>query len=72
MLAFVVSSAGTAVSAPAYDPDKPVALIYKPVGSVEYMKEGKAWTKAAPATLLLSGDQVKTGGKLFFRCHQVH
>ena len=65
LLVAVASSIGTAVSAPAYDPDKPVALIYKPVGTVEYLKEGKSWTKAVPATPLLSGDQVKTGASSF-------
>ena len=64
-LACLIASFYTAVSAPLYDPDKPVALIYKPVGSVEYLKEGKKWTKAAPATPLLSGDQVKTEANSF-------
>ncbi len=65
LLVCLVSSFCTAISAPLYDSDKPVALIYKPVGSVEYLKEGKKWTKAAPATPLLSGDQVKTGANSF-------
>lgn len=65
LLVCMISPIGIAVSAPAYDPDKPVALIYKPVGSVEYLKEGKTWTKATPATPLLSGDQVRTGPKSF-------
>ncbi|HTY12145.1 MAG TPA: FecR family protein [Bacteroidota bacterium] len=65
LLAAVVSSIGSAVAAPAFDPDKPVALIYKPVGTVEFLKEGKTWTKAAPATPLLSGDQVRTGANSF-------
>ena len=65
LLVCMASSISTAISAPVYDPDKPIALIYKPVGSVEYLKEGGKWTKAAPATPLLSGDQVRTGAKSF-------
>lgn len=65
LLVCMASSINTAISAPVYDPDKPIALIYKPVGSVEYLKEGSKWTKAAPATPLLSGDQVRTGAKSF-------
>ena len=65
LLLCLVSSFSAAVSAPVYDPDKPVAIIYKPVGSVEYLKNGKSWTKAAAATPLLSGDQVRTGVNSF-------
>ncbi len=65
LLLGLTSSFCAAVSAPVYDPDKPVALIYKPVGSVQYLKEGKSWTKATPATPLLSGDQVQTGANSF-------
>lgn len=54
-----------AVSAPLYDPSKPIAVIFKPVGSVNYMKEGKDWAKAVPATPLISGDKVKTGDNSF-------
>ncbi|MGA7162035.1 MAG: FecR family protein [Bacteroidota bacterium] len=65
LLLGVTSAFFTAAAAPVYDPDKPVALIYKPVGSVQYLKEGKSWTKATPATPLLSGDQVQTGENSF-------
>jgi len=61
----MASSLCVAVAAPLYDPAKPVALIFKPVGSVDYLKEGKDWTKATPATPLLSGDKVKTGENSF-------
>ena len=61
----MVTAFGGAVSAPLYDPNKPVATIHKPVGTVEYLKDGKDWTKAATATPLISGDKVKTGGNSF-------
>jgi len=54
-----------AVSAPLYDPNKPIAIIYKPVGTVDFMKEGKDWSKAAAATPLTTGDRVKTGDNSF-------
>ena len=61
----MVSAVCAAVSAPLYDPNKPVAIIYKPVGTVDYLKEGKNWSKAAAATPLISGDKVKTGENSF-------
>ena len=64
VLSMVTAFCG-AVSAPLYDPNKPVATIHKPVGTVEYLKDGKDWTKAATATPLISGDKVKTGGNSF-------
>jgi hypothetical protein len=61
----MVSAFCVAVSGPAYDPNKPVAIIFKPVGAVDCMTEGKDWTKAAAATPLISGDKVKTGENSF-------
>jgi sorbitol-specific phosphotransferase system component IIA len=61
----MVFAVGAAISAPLYDPDKPIAIIYKPVGTVDFMKEGKNWTKAATATPLTTGDRVKTGDNSF-------
>ncbi len=61
----MVFAVGVAVSAPLYDPNKPIAIIYKPVGTVDFMKEGKDWTKAAAATPLMTGDRVKTGDNSF-------
>lgn len=52
-------------AAPLNDPNKPVALIFKPVGTVDCLKTGKDWAKAVPATPLLSGDRVKTGDNSF-------
>ncbi|MDD8018681.1 MAG: FecR family protein [Bacteroidota bacterium] len=39
---------------------KAVAAIFKPVGEVDYKTESKDWSKAKPATPLLSGDIVRT------------
>lgn len=61
----MVSALGVAVSAPLYDPNKPIAIIYKPVGTVDFLKDGKDWTKAAAATPLTTGDRVKTGENSF-------
>jgi hypothetical protein len=61
----VVSAFCASTAGPLYDPDKPVALIFKPVGTVDFIKEGKDWTKAVPSTPLMSGDRVKTGEKSF-------
>jgi hypothetical protein len=61
----MVFAVGVAVSAPLYEPNKPIAIIYKPVGTVDFMKEGKDWTKAAAATPLTTGDRVKTGDNSF-------
>jgi len=61
----VIFAVGVAVSAPLYDPNKPIAIIYKPVGTVDFMKEGKDWAKAASATPLTTGDRVKTGDNSF-------
>ena len=61
----IVASFSVTVSAPLSDPNKPVALIFKPVGSVDCLKTGKDWSKAVPATTLLSGDRVKTGENSF-------
>ncbi len=60
-----VFAVSVAVSAPLYNPDKPIAIIYKPVGTVDFLKEGKGWTKAATATPLTTGDRVKTGDNSF-------
>jgi hypothetical protein len=61
----MVSAFCVAVSGPLYNPNKPVAIIFKPVGAVDCMKEGKDWSKAAAATPLISGDKVKTGENSF-------
>ena len=52
-------------AAPAIDPDKPVALIFKPIGTVDFFKDGKDWAKAVPSTPLMSGDRVRTGENSF-------
>ena len=62
---FLVSSFCAATAGPMYDANKPVALVFKPIGTVECIKEGKSWAKAAPSTPLMSGDQVRTGENSF-------
>ncbi|MBI2429153.1 MAG: FecR domain-containing protein, partial [Ignavibacteriales bacterium] len=44
---------------------KAVATVFKPVGSVEHKPENKDWTKAKPATPLISGDLIRTGENSF-------
>ena len=61
----VISSFCAAEAGPLYAPDKPVALVFKPIGTVEFLKEGKSWAKAVPSTALMSGDQVRTGENSF-------
>jgi len=61
----VISSFCAAEAGPLYAPDKPVALVFKPIGTVDFLKEGKRWAKAAPSTPLMSGDQVRTGENSF-------
>jgi FecR protein len=61
----VVSSFCAATASPLYDPEKPVALVFKPIGTVEFIKNGKSWAKAAPSTPLMSGDRVRTGENSF-------
>ncbi len=39
---------------------KPVATIFKPVGTVDYKTGEKDWTKAKPATPLIAGDIIRT------------
>ena len=63
LCAFCLFSA--AFAGPTYDPDKPVALVFKPIGTVEFLKTGKSWAKAVPSTPLMSGDQVRTGENSF-------
>ena len=67
----MASSISTAISAPVYDPDKPVALIYKPVGSVEYLKEGKQMDKSSPGYAAAVGRPGKNRCKIFCR-REVH
>lgn len=44
---------------------KTVATVFKPVGTVEHKTESKDWSKAKPATPLISGDLVRTGENSF-------
>lgn len=44
---------------------KTVATVFKPVGVVDYKSGDKEWTKAKPATPLLTGDLVRTGEQSF-------
>lgn len=44
---------------------KAVATVFKPVGAVEHKPENKDWTKAKPATPLISGDLIRTGENSF-------
>ncbi|MHB1050091.1 MAG: FecR family protein [Bacteroidota bacterium] len=44
---------------------KTVATMFKPVGTVEHKTESKDWSKAKPATPLISGDLVRTGENSF-------
>jgi hypothetical protein len=44
---------------------KTVATVFKPVGTVEHRTEEKEWSKAKPATPLISGDLIRTGENSF-------
>lgn len=44
---------------------KPVATVFKPVGTVTFKTENKDWSPAKPATMLLSGDLVRTDENSF-------
>ncbi len=44
---------------------KAVATVFKPVGTVDHKPENKEWTKAKPATPLISGDLIRTGDNSF-------
>lgn len=44
---------------------KTVATMFKPVGTVDHKTASKEWTKAKPATPLISGDLVRTGENSF-------
>lgn len=68
LLSFVivfVAVWGTAIASPAADAKKPIATVFKPVGTVEYQTSGKDWAKATPAIPLYPGDRVRTGANSF-------
>lgn len=44
---------------------KPIATVFKPVGTVEVKAESKDWSKAKAATLLSAGDLLRTGESSF-------
>ncbi len=68
LLSFVVllaTAQSIALSSPAADSKKPIATVFKPVGTVEYQTAGKGWTKATPAIPLYPGDRVRTAENSF-------
>jgi hypothetical protein len=65
LLVLVTLVFSVTAAAPMLDLSKPVATIHKPVGTVDYIREGKDWSKASVGTPLMSGDRVKTGENSF-------